>query len=37
MTRDEFLKEMDELARWNTAGHEKLEDLENWDSTSMIS
>ena len=36
MTRDEFLLEMDEtlgLPAGTLRGHEKLEELENWDST----
>jgi acyl carrier protein len=40
MTREEFLKEMDDilgLAPGTLKGNEKLEELENWDSTSMIS
>ncbi len=40
MTREEFLREMDDilgLAPGTLQGNEKLEDLENWDSTSMIS
>ena len=39
MTRDEFLLEMDEilgLPSGTLRGHEKLEELENWDSTSLI-
>ena len=39
MNRDEFLLEMDEildLAPGTLRGHEKLEDLKNWDSTSLI-
>jgi hypothetical protein len=39
MTRNEFLLEMDEilnLAPGTLQGTEKLEDLENWDSTSLI-
>jgi phosphopantetheine binding protein len=39
MTRDEFLLEMDEtlgLPAGTLRGHEKLEELENWDSTSLI-
>ena len=40
MTRDEFLLEMDEilgLRAGTLRGHEKLEELENWDSTALIS
>ncbi len=40
MTRDEFLLGMDELLdlpAGTLRGHEKLEELENWDSTSLIS
>jgi len=39
MTHDEFLLEMDQildLPAGTLRGHEKLEDLENWDSTSLI-
>ena len=39
MTRDEFLLQMDEilgLPAGTLRGHEKLEELENWDSTSLI-
>jgi len=39
MTREEFLLEMDEilgLPARTLRGEEKLEDLENWDSTSLI-
>ncbi len=39
MTRDEFLLEMDEilgLPAGTLRGHEKLEELENWDSTALI-
>ena len=39
MNRDEFLLEMDEildLAPGTLRGHEKLEELQNWDSTSLI-
>lgn len=39
MTRDMFLLEMDEilgLAAGTLRGEEKLEELENWDSTSLI-
>jgi hypothetical protein len=40
MTREEFLLQMDEilgLPPGTLRGHEKLEDLENWDSTTLIS
>jgi len=40
MTREEFLMQMDEILglRLGTLkGHEKLEDLKNWDSTALIS
>ena len=40
MTRDEFLLNMDEilaLPPGTLRGDEKLEDLENWDSTTLIS
>jgi acyl carrier protein len=40
MTRKEFLLEMDEilgLRAGTLRGDEKLEDLENWDSTALIS
>ena len=40
MTREDFLLEMDEilgLRPGTLRGHEKLEDLENWDSTALIS
>jgi len=40
MTREEFLLQMDEilgLQPGTLRGHEKLEDLENWDSTTLIS
>jgi len=40
MTREEFLLQMDEilgLQPGTLQGHEKLEDLENWDSTTLIS
>jgi acyl carrier protein len=40
MTREEFLLEMDEildLKPGTLRGHEKLEDLKNWDSTALIS
>jgi hypothetical protein len=39
MTRDEFLLEMDEilgLPAGALRGHEKLDELENWDSTALI-
>jgi hypothetical protein len=39
MTRDEFLLQMDEilgLPAGTLRGNEKLEELENWDSTSLI-
>lgn len=39
MTREEFLLQMDEiigLQPGTLRGHEKLEDLENWDSTTLI-
>jgi hypothetical protein len=39
MTRDEFLLEMDQilgLAPGTLRGNEKLEELEQWDSTSLI-
>ena len=39
MTRDQFLLEMDEilgLPAGTLRGHEKLEELDNWDSTSLI-
>ena len=39
MTRNEFLLEMDEilnLPAGTLRGHEKLEEVENWDSTSLI-
>jgi len=39
MTRDEFLLEMDgilDLPAGTLRGDEKLEELENWDSTSLI-
>ena len=39
MTRDEFLMEMDEilgLPAGTLRGQEKLEELENWDSTALI-
>jgi acyl carrier protein len=40
MTRQEFLLEMDEilgLRAGTLRGDEKLEELENWDSTALIS
>lgn len=40
MTHDEFLREMEEILGLNPGtlkGHEKLEDLENWDSTALVS
>lgn|GEM_PF-3155535 len=40
MNRDEFLLAMDEilgLPAGTLRGHEKLEELENWDSTSLVS
>lgn len=40
MTREEFLLQMDEildLSPGTLKGHEKLEDLKNWDSTALIS
>ena len=39
MNRDQFLLEMDQildLPAGTLRGHEKLEELENWDSTSLI-
>jgi hypothetical protein len=39
MTREEFLLQIDEiigLQPGTLRGHEKLEDLENWDSTTLI-
>lgn len=39
MTRDEFLLQMDEilgLPAGTLRGHEKLDELDNWDSTSLI-
>lgn len=39
MTREEFLLQMDEilgLKPGTLQGHEKLEDLEKWDSTTLI-
>jgi hypothetical protein len=40
MTHNEFLMQLDEILNLPTGtlrGDEKLEDLENWDSTSLIS
>jgi acyl carrier protein len=40
MTREEFLSEMDEilgLRAGTIRGNEKLEELERWDSTALIS
>ena len=40
MTREEFLLQMDEildLSPGTLKGHEKLEDLKNWDSIALIS
>jgi acyl carrier protein len=40
MTENEFLKEIEEildLKAGTLKGHEKLEDLENWDSTALMS
>jgi acyl carrier protein len=40
MTREEFLLQIDEildLSPGTLKGHEKLEDLKNWDSTALIS
>jgi acyl carrier protein len=39
MTRNEFLLQMDEileLPAGTLRGHERLEELQNWDSTSLI-
>jgi len=39
MTKSEFLLEMDnvlDLPSGTLRGHEKLEDLKNWDSTALI-
>jgi acyl carrier protein len=39
MTRDEFLLEMDQILQLPAGtirGHERLEELTNWDSTSLI-
>jgi acyl carrier protein len=40
MTHNEFLQEIEEILGLNPGtlkGHEKLEDLENWDSTALVS
>ena len=40
MKRDEFLSQLDEilgLPVGTIRGHEKLEELENWDSTALVS
>lgn len=40
MTRDDFLLEMDEilgLRRGSLRGDERLDELQNWDSTALIS
>jgi acyl carrier protein len=40
MTRNEFLQEMEEilgLTPGTLKGHEKLEDLKNWDSMALVS
>ena len=40
MTREKFLLEMDEflgLPAGTLRGHEKLQELKNWDSTALIS
>jgi acyl carrier protein len=40
MTRTEFLREMEEILGLKSGtlmGNEKLEDLENWDSTALVS
>jgi len=40
MNHDEFLMQMDDilgLPSGTIKGHEKLEDLENWDSTALVS
>jgi len=40
MNRDKFLSQMDEilgLPIGTIRGHEKLEELENWDSTALVS
>jgi acyl carrier protein len=39
MTRNQFLQEMDEilgLSPGTLKGHEKLDELENWDSTALV-
>jgi acyl carrier protein len=40
MSRDQFLLEMDEILGLNPGtlkGHERLDELENWDSTTLVS
>jgi acyl carrier protein len=40
MTHNEFLSQMDEilgLPAGTVQGHQKLEELENWDSTALVS
>jgi len=40
MTRNEFLLEIDEILGLNPGtlkGHERLDELENWDSTALVS
>ena len=40
MNRNEFLSQMDEilgLPAGTIRGHERLEELENWDSTALVS
>lgn len=40
MTHNEFLREIEEILGLHPGtlkGHEKLEDLESWDSTSLVS
>lgn len=40
MTRDEFLLEIDEILGLDPGtlkGHERLDELENWDSTALVS
>ena len=40
MTRDQFLLEMDEILGYSPGtikGHERLDELENWDSTALVS
>jgi acyl carrier protein len=40
MSKDEFLSQMDEilgLPVGTIRGHEKLEELDNWDSTALVS